>query len=244
MDKKENIETAQSKERKSSRDWKESNLIFLVLPIIFIILFPLGGVFYLCGRFSPYAIALAHVCMLYPVIGVFIIYCFFAGIVRLLGGWRKHTRKRKLVIATKIAIPLVFIVLFLASCFTSIEGMIFVDKPFMSGFGERIRCKADIEAIRDWLKTLSKEDYTDHAIRLPVDKWSKSLKVLNPDRVYLSTDENDNPKVRLMWGSGFLGHWGVEIGMEDMEIPPSDFSQWGEYRIPLEPGAYVWHELQ
>jgi len=37
---------------------------------------------------------------------------------------------------------------------------------------------------------------------------------------------------------------GIEIGMEDMEIPPSDFSQFGEYRLPLEPGAYVWHELQ
>jgi hypothetical protein len=29
-----------------------------------------------------------------------------------------------------------------------------------------------------------------------------------------------------------------------MEIPPSDLRRYGEYRLPLERGVYVWHELQ
>jgi hypothetical protein len=61
--------------------------------------------------------------------------------------------------------------------------------------------------------------------------------------VNLDLDENSNPKVRLTWGGPFA-HWGVEIGMQNMKIPPSNFSQWGEYRLPLEPGVYVWHEIQ
>lgn len=55
---------------------------------------------------------------------------------------------------------------------------------------------------------------------------------------------------------GPFGHWGVEIGPEDMPIPPTQpmrkvrspngdvYYEDGEYRLPLTPGAYVWHELQ
>lgn len=59
----------------------------------------------------------------------------------------------------------------------------------------------------------------------------------------MSADENGSPRVRLAWGSGF-GHWGIVIGMDDMEIPPSDFSRYGEYRLPVEAGVYVWRELR
>jgi hypothetical protein len=180
--------------------------------------------------------------MLYPVICVFIVYCFFAGITRLSRDWRKHGRK-KLIIVAEIGIPLVFIALLVASFFTSVEGMAFFGKPLMYGLRERVRSKADIQVVRDWLKTLSKEDYADYGERLSSEEWPKSLKAFNPHYVRVDLDENGNPKVRLTWG-GALAHWGVEIGMEDMEIPPSDFSRWGEYRLPLERGVYVWHELQ
>jgi hypothetical protein len=61
----------------------------------------------------------------------------------------------------------------------------------------------------------------------------------------LAVDENRNAKVRFMWGSTPIeGHWGVEIGAENMKIPPSDFSMYGEYRIPVQPGVYVWWELE
>jgi len=80
--------------------------------------------------------------------------------------------------------------------------------------------------------------------RLDWNRWDMVFFVLPIILIILGhLDKNGKPKVRLTWG-GPPGHWGVEIGMEDMEIPPSDFSQWGEYRLPLEPGVYVWHELQ
>ena len=69
---------------------------------------------------------------------------------------------------------------------------------------------------------------------------SESLKALKPGIVSLLADENGNPKFRLRWGSGAMGHWGVVIGMEDMTTPSSDFSHYGEYRLLVEPGVYVW----
>lgn len=244
MNKTDDTRTAQIQETKRGGRWKDSVVIFLVLPITFTILFPLGGLFYLCGRVSPYAIALYHVVMLYAVAGIFVIYCFVSGIVELRAGRRKHNSKKKLITLAKIGIPSVFIALFFASLFTSIEGMGFWAGHFMHGFRDRIRTKADVGATRAWLRSRNHEDYADHYDRLSHHEWPKSLKALKPGVVLLSADDNGNAKARLMWGSGFMGHWGVEIGTEDMQIPPSDFSEFGEYRLPLEPGVYVWHELQ
>lgn len=241
MNKKENIETAKNKERKISRNWNKWDLICFVLLIILTIFVPLGGIHYLCGRLN-FHIGLV-ICVLYPAIGVFMIYCF-AGIVRLFSDWRKHNRKRKLIIVAEIVIPIVIIALFVAPFFIPIALDLWPGyKPFTYGCRDRVRSKADIEAIRAWLRTLSKENYTGDTVRLLSDEWPKSLKVLNPRRVILSTDEKDNTKIRLTMGGRFA-YWGVEIGMEDMEIPPSDFGYRGEYRLPLESGVYVWYDLQ
>ena len=244
MNREERIETPQSKIRKPSMNRKKSILIFLVLPIVLTILFPLGGLPYLCGRFIPYTGAFGNICMLYPLICVFIIYCLCRGVSRGASSSRERTAKSRLVSSAEIGIPLVFMVSFLVSYFTSVKGMIFFDKPFMYGLQTRMKSKVDVEAIRDWLESLDDEDHDDHYSRISRSAWTRPLKTLKPDAVLLSTDEDDNAKVRLWWGSGMLGHWGVEIGAENMEIPLSDFSMYGEYRLPVEPGVYVWKGLE
>lgn len=60
---------------------------------------------------------------------------------------------------------------------------------------------------------------------------------------YLFKNEADQNCLKLYNGGGFA-QWGVVIGPKEMEVPPSDFSDYGEYRIKLEEGVYVWHELQ
>jgi hypothetical protein len=244
MDNSDDSQTPQIQETKRDGRWKDSYMLFLVLPVMLTILFPLGAIFYLCGRFSPYAIAVSHCLMLYAVAGVFIIYCLVAGIVTLRAGWRKQGGKKKLVALAKIGIPAVFIVLFSASVLASVEGMGFWAEHFMHGFRDRISKKTDVEATRAWLKSRGDQYDTDHYQRIAGREWPEPLKALKPGVVLLSADGSGNAKVRLMWGSGFMGHWGVEIGMEDMEIPASAFSEFGEYRVTLEPGVYVWHELQ
>lgn len=260
MDKKENIETAKTGKRKTSRDWSKWDVIFFVIlaPFIilgvFVILIPTGGISYLSGRFDVpldflvvfvLAIWMTSPLMIVITIFPFVVIGFFAiiGAVRLISNWNRYANKKRLIRITQIGI------LILVTTIPFLPLVVFTKlyspgyKPFTYGFRDRIRIMADVEDIRDWLRTLSKEDCAGNVIRIPSERWPKSLKIFLPAHVNLDLDKNGNPKVRFTWGSGF-GHWGFEIGMEDMEIPPSDFSLYGEYRLPLEPGAYVWHELQ
>ncbi len=88
--------------------------------------------------------------------------------------------------------------------------------------------------------------------------WPPTITRLNPGYVDVGKTEDGQPKIRLTWGGGF-GHWGIEIGPEDMEVPqtlerkgqefgPPDHRytvyDTGEYRLPFAPGAYVWYEIQ
>ncbi len=242
MDAKTNIETIENGDIKPGRNWKDSKLIFIVLPIILTVLFPLGGLPYLCGRFSPYAITLAHVYVLYLGTICFIIFCFVVGVGKLFGVWNKRSKSGKFFISAQMMIPLGFLVLLFSSFFLpESEFSRGSHKFFMRGFRERVRSKADIESIRDWLEMLSKDDYnSSHYNPIPPSKHPKLLKVLKPVRVGLLADKNSNPKVRLMWGSGFMGHWGVDIGMADMEIPKADVSEWTYCWLLVEPGVYIW----
>ena len=260
MDKKRKIETAQVQERKPGLDWNKWDVIFFVILAPFIIfamlviLVPTGGISYLSGRFDVpldflvvcvLAIWMTSPLMIVITIFPFVVIGFFAiiGAVRLISNWNRYANKKRLIRITQIGISiLVTTIPFLPLVvFTKLYSPGY--KPFTYGFRERMRSKADIEDIRDWLKRRGKKEPAGDTVRFISYGWPKSVKVLNPSYVNLDIDKNGNPKVRLTWGGGF-GHWGVEIGMEDMEIPQSDFSQFGEYRLPLEPGAYVWHELQ
>ena len=72
-------------------------------------------------------------------------------------------------------------------------------------------------------------------------------------------DDAGRANVRMMWGGGFIGHWGLVVGHRDMEIPEtelpgrrvnaqgarrSELAMYGECRLPLAPGAYVWSDLE
>jgi hypothetical protein len=226
--------------------WKDSHVVLFFLPVILTILFPLGGIFYLSGRFCPYAMIFCHVHLLYLVVLFFIFYCFFSGIMKLSGRRGKCTRNEKLLIAAETTVQLVFIILLGAFIFLGFTDKEFRGprfKLFMYGIRDRVKSKVDIEATRVWLQSLGDEDYDDsgHGYdRFPKDKRPESLRGLKNAAAFLSADENGNAKVRLGWGSGILGHWGVEIGMKDMKIPQSDFSMYGEVILPVEPGVYIW----
>lgn len=244
MDIRENTEPVRTVAGKSCGKWNDSHAIFFVLPLVLTILFPGGGVFYLCGRFSPDVLTFMFVHMLYLGAVVLIFYCFFSGFVKLSGRRGKRTRNERLLIAAETVIPLIFVGVLVSSFF-------FVDPEFsgrrqkflMLGLRDRVKNRADIGATRMWLQSLDAKDYGDGYDRISRDDLPESLRGLKDAGPMLAKDENGNAKVRLIWGSGMMGHWGVEIGMKDMKIPPSDFSQYGEVRLALEPGVYVWWEL-
>jgi len=166
--------------------------------------------------------------------------CIFIGIVRLIRWWKKWNWKGKLVSVAEIVVPVVFVFLFMVPFFVPVESKLrFANKAFTYGFRERIGSKADIPIIRAWLRTLDKEDYDIHGDSLPRNQWPESLKVLNSSRVLLLADKNGKPEVRVIW-SGAIFHWGLTIGMEDLEIPASELSDHYEVWLLVEPGVYVY----
>lgn len=252
----ENIKTAETEERRPRIDWNIWDAILLAFIVVYVILVPIGGFFFLIARFNPYLI-LFPVMLMYLPLSVLLLIFTVIWTLRLFINWTKYTQRKKIIKFLQVCIPTVFIASFFVSVLTPIETSLWQPgyKPFTYGFRERIRSKADIEDIRNWLETLKEEDCNGEIIGLyrssdPLIshwpdsiEWPESLKVFNPHYVNLDLDDNRKPKVSLTWGGPF-GHWGVVIGMEDMEIPQSDLSRYGEYRLPLEPGVYVWNELQ
>lgn len=256
MNKKENLEQPQIRER-PLLDWSKWDAVFFVIlaPFaalaILVILAPTGAIGYLSGRFDLSLDWLVFFILLVP--GMTLILSLpligpglplvVIGAMRLLSGWKRYTSRKRFIRTAQIGISISVMTVLVLPGFVSIEPYSPGYKPFTSGFADRIKSKADIEAIRNWLKMLAKERCTGEAADLSFGGYPKSVKVLKPRYVRLDLDENGSPKVRLTWGGGF-GHWGVEIRAQDTKIPPSDFSQFGEYRLPVQPGVYAWHELQ
>ena len=71
-------------------------------------------------------------------------------------------------------------------------------------------------------------------------EWPPCIAELAPRFVMVTPDNGGHLRVRLLWGSGFIGSWGIVVGRADMPMPPSDASGSREQRYPLAPGAYVW----
>ena len=232
-----NPEGVPSRAKESIRRWRDSHVVFLVLPAFCIFLIPLGGLLYLFGRLSFHP--LLGIWFLYPASGVFMIYCFVAGVWRLFSGWKRHTRMKKTLITVEIAIPVVFVLLFVLPFSGLCRLPLWPASPHICGFRDRIKSKADIPAIRDWLKTLDKDYYILQSNRPPREKWPKSLKALTPAVVDVASDKNGNPFLQIVDGGGFE-HWGAAIGFQDFVISESDLKSKYYTWLLVEPGVYVY----
>lgn len=242
MTNQQNTNTEPLNGKKPDRNWNGWDMFFIIAPIVSIILVPLGGLLYLGGMLND-----GFFCIIgFTGIIFFIICCFFINIIRLLIGLKKHVWKKEILIVTEIGISIFFMVLLIRLPFGSNvkENRFYPIRMFTCGIRDRIKIKIDIDEIRSWLRTLDKEGLSKYPQNITYEKLPKSLKVLRAKTAHLSIDENGNPMVRLIWGTGVLRTWGIVIGMKDMDIPPSDFSQYGEYRLAMEPGVYVWRELR
>lgn len=241
MDMKEHIKPIQTEDKKSRGKWKDSHVVFLVLPILCILLVPFMSISYsLCGRLSRH-ILLVYMC--YTALVIFMIFCFFASIARLIDAWKKCTWAKRTLIITEICLPLVCVVLLMMLLPLLVESQLRPDAGGLYGLRDRVRSQADIPAIRNWLKTLDNEDYTPRSDYLSADKLPEPLKWMSFGSVHLSEDKNGNPYVVISagvfdhWGAN---HWGATIGLEDMVISESDLESRYECWLLVEPGVYVY----
>jgi len=240
MDEKENMETAQiEKEGKAPSDWNMRDALMSAALVAFIIIAPLGGIEYLNGRFNIHSI-LFDACIVVPTGGILVIVFVIVSTVQLLCSWKRYTNRKRLIRIAQIGIPIVFITLFIVSVFTPVESHL--PPPgviFLYGFRDRVKSRADVPAIRNWLETLDKRDYVPQHDYYSADKLPEPLKRLGLGKVSLSKDNDGNPQVRISTGGGF-NHWGAAIGLEDMVIPESDLSFHYDAWLLVEPGVYVY----
>jgi hypothetical protein len=182
--------------------------------------------------------------------------------VQVLIVWRKRIESRRRFIAAALSLSIVLVV-WIALPFMGLWPPGY--EPFTSGFREYVRANVNLAVVREWLNAQDPNLFTGRMIEVadPIRftscwpdtvVWASAITQLNPHYVQLDKTETGRPKIRLTWG-GALGHWGVEIGPEDMPIPETlprrrnviygqVFWDEGEYRLPLAPGAYVWYEIQ
>jgi len=229
----------------SGWNWNVWDVFFYVVPVACVVLYPLGGVDYLCGRLIPLFYSLVRF-PLYLLIMCCLGECFFVNIARFVINSRKYAGKKQVLVIGQMLAPVVLLsVSFAVSLPPADQGLdSFGYSSYLHGFADRIKSRTDVEAIRAWLRTISDKDYAGkNPDAMTFDELPECLQVLRPKVITTWKDENNNGTVRLFWGSSLAGTWGVVIGMEDMKIPPSDFSVGGEYRLPLEPGVYVWYGL-
>jgi hypothetical protein len=176
--------------------------------------------------------------------------------VRVLVVWPQRIENRRRFVAAVAFLSLVLVV-WIALPFMGLWSPEY--DPFTSGFREYVRANVNLGVVREWLNAQDPNLCTGRmievsgtyrsALRWPeTTVWASAITQLNPHYVQLDKTETGRAKIRLTWG-GALGHWGVEIGPADMAMPrmsdgKSNVEEEDEYRLPLAPGAYMWHELQ
>lgn len=191
--------------------------------------------------------------------------CLLLALIRILAFWPRHVRNRKKLRRLQVGAILALLVC-LGLPFTGLLPPGY--KTYTWGFRRYVRAHADIPAMRTWLSALDPNTCEGLFIEIGADESGgsspelteadlpASVLDLRPRFVELFLDEGRRPAVRLLWGSGMLGTWGLTVGHEAMEVPPTQpttkdimpngqvFYDYGQYRLPLSPGVYVWHDLE
>jgi hypothetical protein len=208
---------------------------------------PFGVIFYVGGLFNSIwtfaitpllflLIPLAAMCL--PVLGV-----------HTLWRWRRLTDRQKCVRPLLVVASAALVASF-AVGFTGVTPV--PNDMFMRGFAGYVERRADVKAIQSWLATLDPNDCEGQALDAKV---APGVHLQDPPKYMarplclarfrsggarLHRDDAGRPLVRLIWGGGMIGHWGIEVGDVTMEGTPDEYH---EYRR-LAPGAYIWYELQ
>jgi|GEM_PF-6827094 len=208
-----------------------------------IILDPWGVFGYLGGLINvPFShIALLMSVMVVPVAPLFPLVL----LVRMLAVWPRRLHSwRRLLTAWGMSTG-VFLIGFI------LPFLLPIARPwdaFMAGFQKHVRWRVDIPAVQGWLGALKPSPLRPGQARPDLTVEERDLP---PSIVRLRAwgwridfDDASRPSIRLMWGSGVMGGWGLVVGNRDTETPPSDFSRYGEIRQAIAPGAYVWYDVK
>jgi hypothetical protein len=213
---------------------------------------PFEIIMYVCGLYNQLAIR-AMMTFMWVMWLLPAALCCVVLLLRAVMTWPKHIRSKGRLLLLRVGV-VGGLSIYLMLPFLPVGPTGF--DVYIKGFEKFVRARADIAGIRNWLGTLGPNDCVVYNITnahdgskssspkdLQEQEWPGVISKLKPRYVTLSLDDDDHPRVRLTWGSGFLGTWGLVVGDETMPTPESDFSQYGEFRKEIRKGAYVWYGL-
>jgi len=115
---------------------------------------------------------------------------------------------------------------------------------YVRGFTTHMQ-RADVEAIRGWLGTLDPNAYMVGTFGISQKRFVGAelppcIADLHPKWATVQPEEGGYLTVSLLWGGGFIGHWGIVVGPEEMPMPPAGRLGAGDRQFPLARGAYLW----
>ena len=230
-----------------NRYWYVPDIILIILVLLFgTLLDPFGLIYYVCGLYNQLGIC-ADLYFIGFLSLVPAALCFLVLIFRMFVDWPKYISNKRRLLSHQIFVMICLLV-YLVLPFLRIKppGM----RMYIAGFEGYVKKNADIGGTRSWLSTLNKEDFFEYEKRtkdrykvLETKDSPDAISKLKPRFVTLSLDEENKPKVRLSWGSGFLGTWGFVVGNENLTTPESDLSWGGEYRQEIYKGVYLFYEI-
>lgn len=217
-------------------------VLFSALVASWFVWGPLGLICYVGGLFNSdlvFLLTLPFV-LLIPLGVIFLPVLAIGTVIR----WRRLSNWGK-VLSSLFTIALLANATSLGLGFAGVVSSPF--DMFVRGFTRYAENRTDVAAIRTWLGTLDPNEYTVEEVGsggmpLPATMYPPAIAHLNPRRhhvgVLVGQDDAGKLRVRLLWGGGFIGHWGIEVGDKSMQPPPD--SDGVGYR-PLAPGVWVWY---
>lgn len=242
-------------ERKISRKVFWSIFDILLFSLYFAVL---GFLYYYCLRDEVYyligyngtGVGLER--RLYAFLTWLMLAGMFTVIILRLHSWKSLIFNTKRLLILRLA---TIAIVCAATCFFAvIPG--FFGKPryvsFTEGYRDWAQAAMNVCEIRTWMHTLDNKGSFDERGHFSFNqdfKWPQCIS----DRTSRFSDEtlyedgNGQVSLRLHSGGGF-GDWGILIGPEDTDVPPVETvmydGHYGEYRLELKNGAYVWWEFQ
>jgi len=224
---------------------------------------PLGIIFYMGGLFNSIWVFLFGflLLLLIPLAAIFLL----ALALRIAFSWRRLSGRERAL----SSVLTVTLAAFLSSFGLGFAGMTPSSfDMYLRGFTRYVKARTDVPAIQTWLGTLDPNEYLKEPrdfSGIPVLPAAQPRAIMrlhpghSPYAVKVLADDEGGLMVRLMWGGGLIGTWGIVVGHREMKVPQTqepawmkhrvgsrteEFYKYGEYRRHLASGAYIWAERE
>jgi hypothetical protein len=227
----------------NKKPWYKFDKSLLIFIIIYGIIIYSGFLLsYLSGLYNSMFILFLLFFLLLPLYPLFLIplhllaipiyVCILLLVIRIFIVWPKYiSDKRKFVFISVVMVIVSGFLIYLPSS----HGKDHRNDIQFRGFRNYVEAEVDVRAIRSWLDILKPDDCVELeniVLRNKEDKYTTpkrleykqspfAIKKLRPKYALLSLDADNNPMVRIYWGSGVAGTWGFVVGKENMSISDS-----------------------